>query len=147
MNLVIVSFTPTGGGLATFTVESGVYVAGGDAKGPAVINRTVVLPTGLIYDPDGTDNAPTTPQRVWWNLEFRGSSPYAHTQYRNLLGLSGKNGTLLARLRGPSSSFSYTAAARLMAVEGEWAPPYKEGTYNALSIRVVFQMKGFWSAS
>lgn len=146
MNLVLVSFVPTTGPYSLLVGQAnGVYVEGGDASGPSVVERVQRLATGAVHDPDGTHDAPRAPQEVWWDLLFVGPHPF-HVQYQNMLQVAGKHGTLTAALRGllPASPTIYTATARMYTPTGEWRPPYQAAKPNQLAVRVRFQLKKFW---
>ena len=132
----------SGGTTFTASTAQGVYVESGDASGPQIVNRMEVLPTGAILDLDGTADAARTPPVIWQELVFQGAHTNAHTQYMNLLGLVGKHGTLTLTIPTASGEATTTVAARLLPLRGEWAAPYRVGTFNQLTIRAEWQLKG-----
>lgn len=143
-NLHVVSFAVTG--KTTFTVSNsgglGVFVEGGSASGPQILNRINVLPSGALHDMDGTDQAVTILPKVWNEFVFVSASPQ-HSQYNNLINLIGYQGTLTVKVPGPSSTTQYTATARLLALpeDSQWQSPYAQGTRNWLMIRATWQLK------
>lgn len=147
MNLTIVSFTPTEIGLySPFTVTTGVYVVKGDASSVEMVDRIAVLPGGFKHDPDGYNDTPVYPGQVWWDILFQGATPYAHTQYYNLLDLVGRHGALRGLVRASTDPYEFVAQAKLKSVKGEWSPPYRQATRNTLEVRVTFELLNFWMA-
>lgn len=131
----------SGGTTFDASTAQGVYVEKGDASGPQIVNRMEVLPTGAILDMDGTADAARTPPVIWQEIVFQGANPNAHTQYKNLIGLVGKHGTLTLTIPTSTSEATSTVAARLLPLQGEWAAPYRAGQFNQLTIRAEWQLK------
>lgn len=129
----------------TFEVGAaqGVYVAQGSADGPTVVERIVVLPTGALHDLDGTADAAWTPPTLWQEFVFQAAHPNGHTQYKNLISLLRRHGTLTVGVPATTGDVVGSVAARLVAVKGTWEAPYRVGEKNELVIRAEWQLKGF----
>lgn len=119
----------------------GCYVTGGSADGPGMVNRMVELPTGAIHDLDGTSDAARVPPVVWQELVFRAGNPAGHTQYKNLVGMVGRHGTLTMGAPGAAGETPVSVVARLLPLRGSWEAPYRVGEANELVIRAEWQLK------
>lgn len=130
-------------GATTFETgaSQGCYVMRGSADGPRIVNRMVELPTGAIHDLDGTSDAARTPPVVWQEFSFRAANPAGHTQYRNLVAMVGKHGTLTMGAPGAAGETTVSVAARLLPLKGTWEAPFRQGSANELVIRAEWQLK------
>lgn len=119
---------------------NGCYVASGSAAGPTMINRMEVTPTGLIYDPDGPNETRQVPPVIRQELVFMANHPDGHTQYKNLVNLIGRRGTLTLETPGATVQTQRTAAARLLTLRGDWSAPFRVGGANELTIMAEWQL-------
>lgn len=132
-----------GGVVFEVGAAQGCYVARGSADGPKVAERIVELPTMALHDLDGTADAAWSPPLFWQEFVFRADHPGGHTQYKNLIALLRKHGTLTVGVPAATVDVVTSVPARLVAVRGTWEAPYRAGERNELVIRGEWKLKGF----
>ncbi len=141
-NLRIRSFSD---GNTTFMAEGDVNTKRTSADGPRVISHMTENEAGAIIDLDGTGPATLVPPLVTADFIFVGANPAAHTQYANLVALTGLHGTLTGILPGISANQLVTAPARLIEVKAVADGAQRIGTTSWLPVTATWQLKGFWS--
>lgn len=131
-------------GSITFNAEAdGVNALEGPAAGPEVLDRIEILPWGGVHDLDGTFDAATTPPVITMRFRFEAASPFAQSEYINLMRLKNKHGTLTMKVPSTVSTETQTAPARIVAIDGTWKPPYALATRNYLYLAVTWRLKDY----
>jgi len=124
---------------------AGVNAKTGSADGPTVIPRMVANDAGAIIDLDGTGPATLVPPIVTASYISVAANPDAHAQYKNLMALKGKHGTLTGHIPGASANVTKTVAARLIEVTANWDGAHRIGKSSWLAFTAKWQLKGFIS--
>lgn len=101
----------------------------------------VVLPNKVIYDPNGTIQAPRLPEAVLARVVVRLASKAAIvTEFEAMCGHVGKRATLTAN---KVSSGTMTCTARLERVENVY--PFQEAINTMIWVQLRFQPLTIWA--
>lgn len=132
-------------GNTTFTADGNVYTKRTSGDAPRVISRIAENEAGAIIDLDGSGPATLVPPIITADFILVGANPAAHTQYANLVKLTGLHGTLTGILPGVSANQLVTAPARLLSVTTVADGAQRIGATSWLPVTAMWQLKGFWS--